>query len=283
MFSETFIQIALAVGILSGGLCAYLGNFILLKNMTFLSVALSEIAALGVAFGFLIVGWLEPTFHSFLESNPRLVPNIMGFLATAIAIIFFWRQSKKGQESHEGFLGFLYGSSAALTIVLVSQNPLLEARGSMDLIEGTLIFCSAQDLKMMSILTLLIGGIHFLSFRYFFFVSFDRETAQAQGIHADFWELLLMMTIGLCISFSMSLTGVLFVFASLIIPGLTALNVLRNITLIFCFSIAMVILSVFLGMTVSYYYNWPTSPAIICMYSLFFMVSLLLKKIFKLH
>ena len=33
MFAEPFMLIALGVGLLTGALCAYLGNFLLLKNM----------------------------------------------------------------------------------------------------------------------------------------------------------------------------------------------------------------------------------------------------------
>ncbi|MEK7483063.1 MAG: metal ABC transporter permease [Planctomycetota bacterium] len=280
VFSEPFIQTALAIGILTGGLCAYLGNFILLKNMSFLSIALSEVSALGIATGFFLQYQFAAFLPEHLAHSTNIVPNLSALFFTLSATLFFWFQSKKTQRfMNEGMIAFIYAGSAALTIILISANPFLESRGSGELLNGNLLFCSAEDLSLICWTVFGIGIVHFIGFRNFLFVSLDRETAYAQGVKADFWEFLLLFTIGICISFSMRLTGVLFVFSSLIIPGLTGLTLFSRVKWIFCFSVFLVAISVVLGIIASWEYNLPTSPAIICFYVLFFILAQILRKI----
>ena len=50
-FSHDFMQKAVLVGLLAGGICSWLGVFVVLRRMVFVGVALSEVASAGVALG----------------------------------------------------------------------------------------------------------------------------------------------------------------------------------------------------------------------------------------
>lgn len=280
VFTNPTLQTVLVAGILTGGSCAYLGNFILLKNMSFLSIALAEVSALGIATGFFVQYYFVETFHSVAEKTPHLLPTLFSLFFTLSATFFFWFQTKKTQRPmHEGMIGLIYAGSAALTIILISMNPFLESRGSGELINGNLLYSSTEDVTLIFGMVLLLGILHWIGFRNFLFVSLDRETAFAQGLHANLWEFLLLLSVALCISFSIRLTGVLFVFASLVIPGLTGLALFSRVTFIFLFSVFLVIVSVLGGVATSYQYDLPTSQAIICFYVLFFIMAQFLRKI----
>lgn len=256
MFEESFMKIALIIGILTGALCSYLGNFILLRKMTFVSIALSEVAALGVAVGLLL----------------NFSPNISAFLATFLGILFFWYRSKKLTGIHEGVIGLIYAVSAALGIVLIARSPLIEARG-IDLISGNLLYCTFKDIINVSIVTIIVALIHALFFKEFIFISFDRETAQTEGLKTSILDFMLLMTIGICISFCMKLTGILFVFSSMIIPGMIALNIFKKIKYIFIGSGFTVIICIVCGLITSYKFDTPTSPTIICFYGLVYILA----------
>ncbi|MEW6163108.1 MAG: metal ABC transporter permease [Nitrospirota bacterium] len=75
IFKEPFMQTALLGGLITACLCAYLGVFVILKRIVFMGVALSQVAALGVASG-LFVG---------------VNPIISAFVLTLFGIILFWR------------------------------------------------------------------------------------------------------------------------------------------------------------------------------------------------
>jgi ABC-type Mn2+/Zn2+ transport system permease subunit len=221
-----------------------------MKRMTFLSIALSEIAALGVALG-LLIGF-SPSFCAFAFS--------LG------AVLFFWRKTGKNGADEESFIGFIYAASAALGIILISLNPLVESKG-VDLVSGNLLYCTGEDLASIFMTTVIIGAVHFLCRRPFVYVAYDRETATAQGLRGGMWDALLLVSIGFVISFSIRLTGVLFVFGSLIIPALAALTLTRKVKNIFVCSVIFAVAGNIAGFLFSFYFDVPTSPAIVCCYA----------------
>jgi ABC-type Mn2+/Zn2+ transport system permease subunit len=258
VFSEPFMLIALAAGLVIGGLCAYLGNFILLKGMTFISIALAEIAALGVALGLAL----------------HVSPSLAAFAMTLAAVVFFWQRDRMWRATTEGVIGVLYVTSAALAIIIVSHNPMMQAHG-VDLVSGNLLYCTPGDLVGVSAVGVAIGIPHMLFRRRFIFVSFDRETAKAQGLRSDAWDLLLMLSIGIWIAVCMRYAGVLFVFASLVVPPMVGLAVFRRVSLVLAVSVLVALCSVSLGVVVSYRLDLPTSPSIITAYALSYVGGLL--------
>jgi len=75
MFSEPFMQRALVSGIVAATGCAYLGIFVIWRRIVFFSVALSEVAALGVAAGLLL----------------GVVPAVPALLLTGAVTLILWK------------------------------------------------------------------------------------------------------------------------------------------------------------------------------------------------
>ena len=262
MFDQEFLCLALIVGCLSSGLCAFMGHFILMKKMTFIGMALSEIAALGMALGYLA----------------NLYPPLCSFLAVLAVIITLWGQSKRLSVPHESMIGLIYALAAAAGILIVSKCPLLESSG-MDLVNGNLLFCTAADLKQIVPVFCSLALCFGLFFKEFLFTAFDRETASTCGLKSSFWDLFLLLTIGVWISVCIRLTGVLLVFSSLIIPPLCALNIFKNFRMIFLGASLLACAAVALGLRFSYVYDLPASPAIVSAYGIFYLASLVWKRV----
>ena len=91
IFKENFIQTALLGGIITASLCAYLGVFVILKRVVFLGIALSQVAALGVALGL------------FIGINPVM----SAFILTLFALILFWLPFAEKNISREALLWVL--------------------------------------------------------------------------------------------------------------------------------------------------------------------------------
>lgn len=262
MFEYEFIKIALLVGVFSSLLCSYVGNFILLRKMTFISIALSEIAAVGVALGLMF----------------SVSINLCAFFSVLLGVLFFWYQNKKMVATSESFIGCVYAVSAALGIVLVSKNPMMESMG-VDLISGNLLYSSYGDVWLVLKVVAVVFFLHVLFFKEFLFISYDRETAVAQSLPVNLYDFILMFSIGLCIAFCMKFTGVLFVFASMIIPPLIALLCFHRIWAVFCGAAVFSCVCVVLGVSVSYNYDLPTSPSIIVFYGLLYLLAWCAKRI----
>lgn len=255
IFKEPFMQTALLGGLIISALCAYLGVFVILKRIVFVGIACSEAAALGVALGL------------FSGINPALT----AFALTFLAILLFWFPLTEKTISRESLIGFTYCICAALAVVLIAKNPMAEAQG-LNLISGNLLYITWQDILLLGVISVVIAAIHLVFFKEFIFISFDKETAFTTGIKADIKDLLLYSTIGIAISVSMKICGVIFVFASLVIPAMTGLLIAKEIKKIFALSILIALCCVILGLSISYKLDLPSAPAVVGIYSLVFII-----------
>jgi len=251
IFKEPFMQTALLGGLIAACLCAYLGVFVILKRIVFMGMALSQVAVLGIALGL------------FAGINPI----IGAFILTFVGIILFWIPFTEKKISRESLIGFTYAFCAAIAIILIAKNPIVEARG-LNLISGNLLYTTWYDIKILGIASFFILTLHLFFFKEFIFISFDRETAFTTGLKANRLDFLLYLTIGIAISLSMKICGVIFIFASLIIPAMIGLISAKRISMIFFISCSIAVLSVVIGLFLSYIWDLPSSPTIVGLYGL---------------
>jgi ABC-type Mn2+/Zn2+ transport system permease subunit len=258
VFRESFLRYALFAGLLAGSVCALLGVYVILRRIVFLGVALSEAAALGVAFGL------------FIGRNAEAA----AFGLTLLTALLFSLSGRYQALSKESLIGWAYVVAAGVSIILIAKNPAAEAHG-LDVVSGTLLYSSKREIWQLGC----VAGVVFLTFvslhRMFIFVSFDKETARSMGLRTSLYELAFYACLGLSISLAMKTAGILFVFASLLIPAMISLTLFRQIWLILLGSVLVVLLSVPAGISLSFRADLPTGPAIVCVYAaLFVLVSL---------
>jgi len=252
---EPFLRYALFAGLLAGSVCAFLGVYVILRRIVFLGVALSEAAALGVALG-LFVGW-----------NPEAA----AFGLTLLAALLFSLSGRYRILSQESLIGWAYVVAAGVSIILMAKNPVAEAHG-LDVVSGSLLYASAREIWQLGIL----AGVVLLTFtllhRMFIFVSFDKETARSMGLRTSVYEFGFYACLGLSISLAMKTAGILFVFASLVIPAMISLSLFRRMWLILLGSVLVVVVCVPAGISLSFQEDLPTGPAVVCVYAGLFLI-----------
>jgi ABC-type Mn2+/Zn2+ transport system permease subunit len=252
---EAFLLNALAAALISGGLCAFLGVYVHLKRIIFIGIALSEVAAFGVAAGLCVGIW----------------PEASASVLTVLVALLFWWPARDGFLSREAVLGLVYCVAAALAIILLAVNPMAEAHG-VDLVSGNLLYTMGDDILLLSLLAVGTLALHLLLFPRFLFVSFDPETARTLGLEERTVEFLMYLTLGLCIAVSMKTTGILFVFSSMVIPPMVGLVLCRRIWAVFVVAVAAAMTAGFLGLWASFNWDLPTGPAIVCAEGFLFLL-----------
>jgi ABC-type Mn2+/Zn2+ transport system permease subunit len=255
VFKEPFMLMGMGGGTIIACLCAYLGLFVHIKKITFISIALSQVAALGIA-----VGW-------FIGLNPTLC----AFIFTMLGIVLFWLPNKNSKITKESIIGFIYIVSAALSVILIAKNPIAETRG-LNLFSGNLLYLNMNDLLIIGLAAIFICILHIVFYKEFIFVSFDKETALTTGLRANHIDFLLYLSIGIVISLTMKTSGIIFVFGSLIIPPITALIVAKKASRIIFLSPIFALASVVLGFFTSYFFDLPTSATVVGFYALNFIL-----------
>jgi ABC-type Mn2+/Zn2+ transport system permease subunit len=253
---EPFLRYALVAGLLAGGVCAFLGVYVILRRIVFLGVALAEAAALGVALG-LFLGW-----------NPEAAASGLT-LVTALLLSLSGRYRVLSQES---LIGWAYVVASGVAIILIAKNPIAEAHG-LDVVSGSLLYASGREIWQLGILAGVVLLVFVALHRMFIFVSFDKETARSMGLNTSLYEFGFYACLGLSISLAMKTAGILFVFASLLIPGMISLSLFRRMWSILLGAVVVVIVSVPVGIGLSFQADLPTGPAVVCAYAALFLIT----------
>ncbi len=265
IFSERFIQIGLAASIILGGICAYLGVFLVLKRIVFVGAALSQMAAVGVVVGHMIGHQIGFNFEA------------LAFLFSILGVLLFWLPISGGSITRESLIGYTYIFASALAILIIAKDPLAEVE-NMDLFSGNILFVSNFDLFLISAISGIIFIVHMIFRKEFIFVSFDPTTAQTLKIPARFYDFLIYFTLGVAISVGIRSAGMLFIFSSLVIPAMTGLSLFQRLKWIFLASVLSVWISSIIGIIVSYKYDFPTGPTISVVNALILLICLLVKR-----
>ena len=245
MLSYPFFQAALIAGTLSAAVCGMVGVYVLLKRIVFVGITLAQVASMGVAVALLI------------DVHPMIVA-----LVTTLAGVACLAYTGSGQRvPQEGVIGASYVMAAALGIICLAKNPVGDAR-NLKVLFGNILSAHTGEMVALGALLAVLAVVHVAFYKEFLFVSFDPETAQAQGINVRGWDLLLYLTIGLAIAFSIHSMGVLLVFALLLVPAMTARLVAHRMMALFALAIGFGVIAVPLGLYLALRIDLPTGAAV---------------------
>jgi zinc transport system permease protein len=205
---------AVAAGLVAGTLLPLLGVWVVVQRVVFLGVTLAQVAAAGVALGFLL-------------DAPALAVGMVATLVVAAAVV---RRSGAGgpPTAGDGTLGALFCGASALALLFVAHSP-AELDEVNHLLHGNLIYASGQEVGLTAA-ALLLGVAVVGAFRSrILFAVYDAETATALGIDARRWLLLLFGVLAVVLTVCMRTTGSLLSFAMLVLPALGALALGRGL------------------------------------------------------
>ncbi len=247
---------ALAGGLLIAAVCSFIGVFVILKRVVFVGVALSQVAACGVAVG-LVIG-----------IQPYLGAGVLTFITVAMLAYPF----EFNRLPRDAVLGIIYVLASALSILIVSQSGfgLHEVLG---LLYGDLIFTSPLDLVI--ILSVLVPVLVYLLvfLRPTVHTFLDREAARVLGIKTSLWEFLFFICLGLAVAVASRTAGALLIFCYLVVAPAAALLVSRRLGVVLIVSVAVAILATLTGLFMAVRYDLPTNHIVAAAACALFMLS----------
>ncbi len=245
-FQLPFMQKALIVGLITGSFFSFLGVYVVLRRIVFVGIALSQIAATGFAFGFLL----------------GVNPAVSSMVLTLIGIIFFSVQQVEKKIPKESVIGLTYALASSLGILFVAKSAQAETH-ILNLLSGNILTVTNSQIYFVMIIFCIAWVLQYLFYRQFIFVSFDQETASTSGLNTSWWNFLFYFILGFTISIGMETTGVLLTFAYLVVPAITALIFTQKMKNVFIVSITTGLFSTFIGLYLSFKLDLPSSPTII--------------------
>jgi zinc transport system permease protein len=269
----------LAVAVLAAVLCSFVGVYIVLKRIVFVSAAMSQMSGVGVALAFYLASLAGVDPH---QAPIYLHPLWYSFAFAAAGAALFSLNLGHRRFSGDTVVGAGYlVAAASMLLVLNSPRVTQEAHEVNDLLYGNAVAVSSAQLWIMGGTLIVTAAVHALFGKEFVFVSFDPETARALGLPTRRWNLLLFLTFAVAISASTRAIGALPVFAFMVIPPAVGLLAGGRMWSVFAISVAVAVLSATVGYWVSFSWSLPTGASMVMVSALFFLpaaVNLLSRK-----
>lgn len=212
---------AIVCGLVAGLALGYLGVFVVLRKMVFITAAVSQAAGMGVALAFFV------QIHFALPLSPVAGAIAMATLFTVV----FSLPAERLPVSREAALGIAYIAAWSLSVMLgarISQ----EAHDIASILFGTAVVVRTEDLCSVLAASLVALAFHGIAHRGVSFALFDPEGARVQRLPVRALELASWLCIALVVSVATRALGVLPVFAFAILPataGLMAFERLRSV------------------------------------------------------
>ncbi len=227
---------SIAAAMIAAALCGYLGVFVVMRRVAFVSAALGQISGLGVAFGFLAGSYVgyDPHAPTPLWLNPVLIALVVT-MAVAAALSY---APVVQRTSSESVVAFTYLAASALALIVLSLPAIVqEAHEVQNLLFGNTVAVRREHVTELVAVAAIVLVLHVFLYRNLLFVSFDPEMARTLGLPVRTLDLLLYFSIGAAVAVSTRATGALPVFGFLVLPAGAALLVSRSMKTVLVLSV----------------------------------------------
>lgn len=261
MFTEPFVIKALLAGITMAVLSGPLGSVMLWRSMSYFGDAMSHTAMLGVALGLLL--GIETSI------------GIFAIVLLCAGIFFFLHEKKFAHSDTLLCIIAQIGLSAGIIFLAISK---MKSSNITAFLFGDILSISNFDLIYICIVGGIVSLLLIFNWQNLIFLSFDEETAEAEGQNTFLTKFIFMLIIALFVSLAIKTIGLLLVTALLIIPSSIARHFAKSPEQMAFLSSLIGLFSVFFGMFFSFYFDIPTGPAIVISAGTFALFSFLFKK-----
>lgn len=195
----------------------------------------------------------------------------LGFTTIAAALFALTRSTGKGRVPHEAIIGIVFVVASAAAIPVADRTP----RGGeaiKDILVGNLLWVTWPAILRLAAVYLVIGAFHWVLRRRFLTISFEPDKAQAEGWNLRLWDFWFYLSFGVVITFSVPIVGVLLVFSFLVVPAAIAFQFTDRLGILGVLAWMAGIVASASGLWVSFRFDLPTGPVVVCMFGLLLLV-----------
>jgi zinc/manganese transport system permease protein len=248
---------------------SYLGLHVIAREVIFVDLSLAQMAALGSAVA-ILAGSQPDSSVAFLYA--------LGFTTLGAGIFALTRTHERGRVPQEAIIGIIYVVASAAAILVADRTP----RGGeaiKDILVGSLLWVTWPVIFRLAAVYAALGLFHWVLRRRFLTISFAPETAVAQGWNIRLWDFLFYLSFGIVITFSVPIAGVLLVFSFLVVPAAIAFQFARNQGVLAVVSWIAGVLASAGGLWLSFRYDLPTGPLIVCAFGILLLLAYALRRV----
>jgi zinc transport system permease protein len=256
-----FLLYALLAGLGVALVAGPLGCFVVWRRMAYFGDTLAHSALLGVSIGVLL--------NINLSITVAAIPLLM-----ALGLVYL---EQRGILSLDTLLGILSHSALATGLVLISLLPDVRV-DLMSLLFGDLLSVTLNDLWVIYGVAGTVVALLVLLWKPLINITVHADLAAVEGVRVSAVRTALMLITALVIAIAMKIVGVLLITALLIIPAATARRISNTPEGMAVTASAIAMLTVVMGLGMSWYTDTPAGPSVVVCAALLFMLSLLFRQ-----
>lgn len=258
----SFFQNAIIWWILISLIASILGVFIVMRKEANITHSIANFLFLWIACSLL------------LSANYYLYAFLFAIIASLVIFFiektkFISKESTKEIISQAWIAGWIFTLWFIWNLTLDINNFLF----------WSILFINKQDLYILGFFVFVCYLLFFVFWKKFTSIIINEEIAKSKWIKVDFYNLFFLIFLSSFIAISIKIFGILLIWAFLIIPANTAKLISPNLRYVFIIATLLSLIWIVLWLFLSYLLDTSSGATIVLILLLFFIVSLVYKKI----
>jgi zinc transport system permease protein len=257
-----FVQRAIIAGCFMAVGCSFLGVFLVLRRFSLIGDGLAHVSFATVAIALLL----------------NAQPIVVSIPLVALASFAILHLNERARIYGDAAIGLVSSFGIATGIIIAST-----AGGfNVDLFSylfGNILSVSTLEVWLTVGISLLVVAITTVFYHDLFSISFDEDYAQVMGIRVNVINHLLIVLTSLIVVLGIKIVGTMMVSSLIILPAISALQIMRSFKATITLAGIFAVLSVIVGVYLSYLLDYPSGATIVMVNFSFFMGSFLLDRI----
>ncbi|MBI2520653.1 MAG: metal ABC transporter permease [Bdellovibrio sp.] len=257
-----FLSAPFFMCLLLAGIHCYLGLHVLARGVIFVDLSLAQVAAFGATLAI---------FFGFDHHSPATYFISLASTFGAAGLFAFARRHEKS-FSQEAIIGIVYALASA-AVVLVVDKIAHGAEHIKDLLVGQVLWVTWSDVIKTALIYGAVAIIHYIFRKQIIAASFEHNSP-----NSAFWDFVFYALFGVVITSSVSMAGVLQVFAYLIVPAVVGSLFYSTIRARLLFGWALGFILSLVGMIFGHLLDLPVGALIVVCFTLVPVVLLILSR-----
>ena len=254
-FGYGYMQNAMWVSALVGGVCAFLSAYLMLKGWSLIGDALSHSIVPGVAGAYML--GLPFSLGAFIS----------GGLAAG-AMLFLNERTKLKEDV---VIGLIFTSFFGLGLFMVSLSP--TSVNIQTIVLGNILAITPEDTLQLAIIGFVSLAILLAKWKDLMVMFFDESHARSVGLNPTALKLLFFTLLAVSTVAALQTVGAFLVIAMVVTPGATAYLLTDRFPRLIATSVAIGTLTSFFGAYASYFLDGATGGIIIVLQTLIFLLA----------
>lgn len=253
-FAYRYMNNAMWVSALVGGVCAFLSSYLMLKGWSLIGDALSHSVVPGVAVAYII--GLPFALGAFIAGG--LAAGAMLFL------------SERSGLKVDVIIGMIFTSFFGIGLFIVSINPM--SVSIQTIIMGNILAITPEDTLQLAIIGFVSLVVLLVKWKDLMVTFFDENHARTIGLRPGLLKAIFFMLLSASVVAAMQTVGAFLVIALVVTPGATAYLLCDRFPLLIITSVAIGSVTSFLGAYISYFLDGATGGVIVTLQTLIFLI-----------